>query len=635
MLRSALFNLRLRLLLLVVLALLPLWGLMIYAYLGLALSGFNLLVTGLATIWALVIIGLGAVWLLPGGSNSSPTDEARLQPYGQGELSQFAEAFDEMTASLDASTGERTGLSRSERALSALFSELPGMAYRGHNDRPRTLEFVSEGCLDLTGYTASELVGHGPVVYGQLIHADDREKIWRKIQAALKEHKPFRLSYRLTPKSGQEKWVWEQGRGVWSAEGEVQALEGFITDATERVHTYQVLERRVADRTRALSALYDVTAVASKSLDLETILNQSLERVLQVMGLELGTLHLFDETKAELYLAAWRGVTVEQLRQDRSFLPIDLTEWVFQRGEPLVLPLKGEAALLTMPASAMRMRRAYVGVPMRVRGRVLGVLTLFGREGQRFDQEEASLLDAIADQIGVAVENGLLYQQAEQLAVMEERSRLARDLHDSVTQSLYSLTLFAEVGRRAVEAGQVEEVSDHLRRLGEIAQQSLKEMRLLVYELRTSTLETEGLIGALQQRLDAVEKRAGVEARLVVEETVDLPPLVEEGLYRIAQEALNNALKHAGATVVTVRVNVSMDQADLEVSDNGSGFNPQTAAKAGGLGLISMRERAEQLGGYFSIKSQPNQGTRIIVSIPTRRSWSRPMVAISELQGES
>ena len=635
MLRSTPSNLRLRLVLLLVLALTPLWGLIVYAYLGLALSGFNLLVTGLATIWALVIIGFGVVWLLPGDSSRSLGDDAQLQPYGQDELSQFAQAFDEMTASLDASTGERTDLSPSERTLSELLSELPGMAYRSRNDRPRTLEVVSEGCLEVTGFTAAELVGHGPVVYGQLIHADDREKIWRKIQAALKERKPFRLSYRLTPKSGREKWVWEQGRGVWSAEGEVQALEGFITDATERVHTYQVLERRVADRTRALSALYNVTAVASKSLDLETILNQSLERVLQVMGLELGTLHLFDEAKAGLYLAAWRGVTMERLAQDKTLLPVDLTEWVFHRGEPLVLPLKGEAALLTMPASAMRMRRAYVGVPMRVRGRVLGVLTLFGREGQRFDQEEVTLLDAIADQIGVAVENGLLYQQAEQLAVMEERSRLARDLHDSVTQSLYSLTLFAEVGRRAAEAGQVDQVSEHLKRLGEIAQQSLKEMRLLVYELRTSTLETEGLIGALQQRLDAVEKRAGVEARLVVEETVDLPPLVEEGLYRIAQEALNNALKHAGATVVTVRVNVTVDQADLEVSDNGSGFNPQAVAKAGGLGLISMRERAEQLDGYFSIKSQPGQGTRVIVNIPTRRSWSRPIVAISELQGES
>ncbi|HMR62672.1 MAG TPA: hypothetical protein PKE64_01550, partial [Anaerolineae bacterium] len=138
MLRSTPSNLRLRLVLLLVLALTPLWGLIVYAYLGLALSGFNLLVTGLATIWALVIIGFGVVWLLPGDSSRSLGDDAQLQPYGQDELSQFAQAFDEMTASLDASTGERTDLSPSERTLSELLSELPGMAYRSRNDRPRT-----------------------------------------------------------------------------------------------------------------------------------------------------------------------------------------------------------------------------------------------------------------------------------------------------------------------------------------------------------------------------------------------------------------------------------------------------------------------------------------------------------------
>jgi signal transduction histidine kinase len=254
-----------------------------------------------------------------------------------------------------------------------------------------------------------------------------------------------------------------------------------------------------------------------------------------------------------------------------------------------------------------------------------------GEAERQFEVEEVALLASIADEIGVAVENARLYEQIEQLAVMEERSRLARELHDSVTQSLYSLTLFAEVGRRAAEAGELEQVIDYLTRLGQVAQQTLKEMRLLVYELRTSALETEGLVRALQQRLEAVEKRAGVESRLVVEAITGLPALVEEGLYRIAQEALNNALKHAAATLVTVRININAEQAELEVIDNGMGFDPAVVGHAGGIGLNSMAERAEQLGGKLTIFSKPGEGTRVRVNVSTRRSWSKPLLPIDKI----
>jgi signal transduction histidine kinase len=262
---------------------------------------------------------------------------------------------------------------------------------------------------------------------------------------------------------------------------------------------------------------------------------------------------------------------------------------------------------------------------------VLGVLSAVGRAGQHFEEEEVALLDSIADQIAVAVENGRLYQQAEQLAVMEERSRLARELHDSVTQSLYSLTLYAEVGRRAAEAGEWKDALERLAQLSQVAQQTLKEMRLLVYELRTSALEAEGLVGALQQRLDAVEKRAGVEVHLLVEEMVELPPLVEEGLYRIAQEALNNILKHARATVVTVKVKADGEQAELEVIDDGRAFDPNRIANTGGMGLTSMHERAERVGGSLTISSEAGQGTRVRVTAPMQRSWSRPVMPIDKI----
>jgi signal transduction histidine kinase len=200
-------------------------------------------------------------------------------------------------------------------------------------------------------------------------------------------------------------------------------------------------------------------------------------------------------------------------------------------------------------------------------------------------------------------------------AVMAERERLARELHDSVTQSLYSLTLFAEWGHGLMEAGEWPQAQERMNRIGEIAQQALKEMRLLVYELRPSALEQDGLIGALERRLAAVESRAGVATHLEADTTLDLPPAVEEGLYRVAQEALNNALKHATATSVMVRVQAS-GCVTLEVKDDGLGFDPVTEQNGGGMGLHSMRERIERLGGTLEIVSAAGRGTRVTACIP-------------------
>jgi signal transduction histidine kinase len=258
---------------------------------------------------------------------------------------------------------------------------------------------------------------------------------------------------------------------------------------------------------------------------------------------------------------------------------------------------------------------AYVGVPMRARGQNLGVLSVFGEREQQFNVEDVALLASIADHVAVAIENDRLRQRAQRAAVVEERERLARELHDSVTQSLYSVTLLAEAGRELARSQETARAAHHLSRIGEIAQQALKEMRLMVHELRPPTLEREGLVGALRQRLETVEGRAGVKARLLAEELVELPAPTEEELYRVAQEALNNALKHAAATSVVVRVRERNGRVELEVADNGAGFDPTGVRDRGGMGLISMRERAERLGGALTVRSIPGKGTTVKVSV--------------------
>lgn len=215
----------------------------------------------------------------------------------------------------------------------------------------------------------------------------------------------------------------------------------------------------------------------------------------------------------------------------------------------------------------------------------------------------------------VDVSRQVAIQEAATQAKLDERRRLARDLHDAVTQSLYSLSLMVEVARRRVLAGDAPGAHESVARLGEMALQSLKEMRLLVYELRPLALDELGLVGALQNRLDAVERRSAVKANLTDALDDPLPPDVEVQLYMIAQEALNNALKHSAAAAVQVSISARDGQAALQISDDGRGFEPEATPPSAGLGLVSMRERAEKLGGHFILDTAPGQGATIRVTL--------------------
>jgi len=212
-------------------------------------------------------------------------------------------------------------------------------------------------------------------------------------------------------------------------------------------------------------------------------------------------------------------------------------------------------------------------------------------------------------------ERARLMKQAEVAAVVQERQRLARELHDSVTQLLYSQVLFAGAGLKVLRQGDSNLAEQHLTRIDQAAQQALKEMRLLVYQLRPSDYLDEGLVGALKRRLQAVENRTSLSARLIVEGKLNLNEAEEVALYRIAEEALNNTLKHAQAHTVTITLHGLDSRVILEIVDDGIGFDLQEAINSGGLGLSSIRERTASLGGQLEIHSQPGHGTQILVTI--------------------
>ena len=201
------------------------------------------------------------------------------------------------------------------------------------------------------------------------------------------------------------------------------------------------------------------------------------------------------------------------------------------------------------------------------------------------------------------------------LAVVEERSRLARELHDSVTQAIYSITLFTGAASSQLENGDLNKARAHLLEARDAAQETLKEMRLLIFELRPPVLEREGLAAAIQARLEAVEARGGLQAVLEVESYQRLSLFEEEELYRIALEALNNALKHATARRVVVRLDLAGPDPCLEVADDGVGFELETARRAGGLGLSGMAERAGRMGARLEVASTPGEGTVVRVRL--------------------
>ena len=485
--------------------------------------------------------------------------------------------------------------------------------------------YLSPQIEKLTGYSWEKHMGDWNLWSSTAIHPDDRDIAAAQVErSALGEHSE--VEYRLVQASGEVIWVRDSATVHHDGRAS-HIVYGVVADITERKQAEEEikklnaeLEQRVLDRTRKLAALYEVTSVANESFDLKVTIKRSLERSLMAMRSNAGAIHLLDDNRETLYLATQQGLPPEvAINIGPTETNGTLVDSVIEQNKPLHL-----SNLTTNPHVPPEIRTSgfhhYVGVPIRARGQLLGVLSVLGQEEQHFSEGEVALLTSIADQIGVAVENAQLQKHAEQAAVMQERARLARELHDSVTQSLYSLTLFAEAGNQLVENREPEGLKHNFTRISETAQQALKEMRLLVYELRPLGLKRGGLVEALRHRLNAVEGRVDVKSRLIADDLVDLPEALEEGFYRIAQEALNNILKHATATSVTIYLRLRGGQAELEVVDDGAGFDIDTVKGMGGMGLDTMRERAEKLGGSLTIHSQPGAGTTVKVSIAIDKS---------------
>ena len=518
-------------------------------------------------------------------------------------------------------------LEESQRRLSTLLANLPGMAYRSQNDRDWTMIFVSEGCTALTDYQPEALIGSKTIAWAQLVHPADREEMWAQAQHALQAGDPFRLTYRITTAVGQEKWVWEQGQGVYSADGTVEAVEGLITDVTDSMMTQQMLEQRVAGRTHELTTLREVSRSIASTLELEPLLLLILDQFKEVVDYSGAAILMLQNNVMVMRASRRPDALAAKVKVNYQPARIATIQTMLETQQPIyIADLRQDEALVEAYESASGTPldktfpyiRSWMGVPLIMRGQVLGMLSLAHREVGHYEEKDAQLAQDFANQAAIAMHNAELYQQAQITAVADERSRIARELHDSVTQAIYSVTLYADATRLALKDGELDIVAENLNELRAMAREAMLDMRLLIFELRPPVLEEEGLVIALQTRLEAVEARSGVHADFHTSGERRLPLPLEIELYRIAQEALTNVVKHARADQVNISLRFNEVQVCLEIEDDGVGFDT-AVGHSGGMGLRGIQERVEKIGGDLLVQSTPGQGTILRITVNSRQ----------------
>jgi len=403
---------------------------------------------------------------------------------------------------------------------------------------------------------------------------------------------------------------------------------GYIPRLQQRLET---LQAEIAEREKATAALARQNTelygelrrrlAESESFNrvLVSLLQKTvLEQVLDIVCTEAQSL-IGATGSAVLLLTdqAWLEVKHRLGKPLAAVEPVpvngSLAGQVVRQGAPVLLndpALLEQAQVYQWPTDLS----ALLAVPLHVNGGVIGVLDVVNKAGG-FTEEDVPVMSLFANQAAMAIEHARLQQQAEQLAVLAERQRLARELHDSVTQSLYSVTLYADAAALALAAGKSDVTASYLHDLQETAQEGMRDMRLLIFQLHPPVLEAEGLVAALQARLAAVEGRAGVQIEFRVEGERRLPIAIETELYWIAQEALNNVRKHAAARHVTVHLHFSAATVCLEVQDDGVGFDPGAVPAERRGGLRTIAERTAQVGGKLTYESTPSAGTRVKVEV--------------------
>jgi signal transduction histidine kinase len=387
----------------------------------------------------------------------------------------------------------------------------------------------------------------------------------------------------------------------------------------ERTRALAQRTHEIERRRQELEALYRADAELHRHLRLDQVLQALVDIAVDILQADKSSLMVWDDRRERLVVQVARGFRAETLAE-MSFAPgTGTVGHVAVSGEPVTVedtrtdPRITKRETITEPEGI----RSFMQVPITVGGEVFGVFSADYVHPRAFGDEERRLFVALAQRAALAIDTAQLYEQSQELAVVQERSRLARDLHDAVTQTLFSASLISETVPDLWESDQAE-ARQLLRELRQLSRGALAEMRGLLLELRPAALIEADMEHLLRQLSEAVTGRTGIPVEVAVDRRCVLPPDVHVALYRIAQEALNNVVKHAHASHITVdlRCFALREESgplgiELRVSDDGCGFDPHNIP-ADRLGLGIIRERAQAIGATLEIESQPGLCTQVV-----------------------
>lgn len=376
--------------------------------------------------------------------------------------------------------------------------------------------------------------------------------------------------------------------------------------------------RQLARRNRELEALNAVVTTAAQSIDLDSLLRETLDKILSVMEVDAGEIFLRDETTGDMIMAVHRGAF------DQAFYSISRFERgkgypgiVAATGEPLVSGALGRDTRFVREEVVRAGIQSLACIPLAVKSEVIGVLTLALRQPEGFEEHSLDLLVAIGRQIGVAVENARLYREVKRLAVVEERARIGMELHDGIIQSIYAVGLALEYASLMLE----EQPHVTRERLGQAIDglnEVIRDIRSYILDLRPQRFEGKDLATGLLELVRTFRANTflGVDVAINQQVSAQVKPDLAIGLFHIVQEGLANVAKHARARNVRLSLDRVDDTLIMELKDDGRGFDPQTVARHAGHGMRNMEERAHLFNGEWRIDSQPGSGTRIQVRVP-------------------
>jgi PAS domain S-box-containing protein len=508
-----------------------------------------------------------------------------------------------------------------EKSFRTAIDTIPGLAWFGSADGP--VEFLNKQWCEYTGIAMDDALGWG---WTRTIHPDDLPGLEVQWRGAMIRRAPDELEARVRRFDGEYRWFLFRYAPLLDATGQVLKWYGANIDIEGRKRAERALlasEQLARGQVNALKS-------ALEALAMEPDPNQLVTHILRTLTAQFGahSASVWRRGQADGKVRIEFAFEDDRVvpRTDPRFAGLDLMlpmediwPWpdVFRSGRPSVIE-----DIRTVPPFALRDRLLPLGivtvllVPMMVAGQLEGAIGLRFRQQRSFESEQIELAQALAQQAMLMIRLAELSAQGRDAAVMEERNRIARDIHDTLAQGFTGVIVQLEAAEDASRRGLGQEAEQHIVTARSLARESLSEARRSVQALRPQSLEHGGVTGALRALFGKLTEGTALHTELKVAGVLrTLPADCEEALFRIAQEALTNVLRHAQASRFVATVTFARSEVRLELVDDGRGFDP--AARRDGFGLLGMRERVDAMGGAMKLKSANGHGTKLSIRLPT------------------